>query len=101
MEATYKTKFLKTRRTSSKVSAQACSTHGPVAAGNWFKAGVEDCLKEAPVDGQCHEYAEEASRGTMPNWTRARFVTWKIYSKIAKTLTQTLRNGIRANGYDE
>ena len=44
------------------------SIHGPVAACNWFKAGVEDCLKEAPVDGQCHEYAKKSRRGTMPNW---------------------------------
>ena len=49
-------------------SCPGMSVHGPVSGCNWFKAGIEDCLKEAPVDGQCHEYAKTSRRGTMPNW---------------------------------
>jgi surface protein len=49
-------------------SCPGMSVDGPVSACNWFKAGIEDCLKEAPVDGQCHEYAKTSRRGTMPNW---------------------------------
>jgi surface protein len=52
----------------SSFSCPGMSVNGPVNACNWFRAGVDECLAEAPVDGQCHDYAKKSRRGTMPNW---------------------------------
>ena len=44
-----------------------CGAFAPIPDASWH-AFVEECLDEAPVTGECTEWASGNTYGTMPNW---------------------------------
>ena len=45
----------------------SCTCNNCIPDASWH-AFVADCLAEAPVTGECTEWASEKPYGTMPNW---------------------------------
>jgi len=77
----------------------SCTCTKCIPDASWH-AFVADCLAEAPVTGECTEWASEKPYGTMPNWDTSLVTDMSGYPNGVgfgeKTcLTAILRIGIR------
>ena len=63
----FQAKFTCTNAVSGPPNSCACTKCIPDASWHAF---VSDCLAEAPVTGECTEWASGKPYGTMPNWDR-------------------------------